>query len=160
MARAGAARRGWVPGGLLGWQDPGVTRTPIEPGLFRLGDDGSLTLIGGFSPTSGQYHFPLLDTCPYSGAADVEERALSGSGSLFGWTTVTLAPPGYLGTVPYGFGIVELEEGLRVIGRVTETDIEALSHGQPMRTVADVLYTDDAGNDVVTWAFAPAGGSA
>ena len=127
-----------------------MNRTPIEPGLFRLGEDGSLTLIGGFSPTSGQYHFPLLDTCPYSGAGDVEERDLGGSGSLFGWTTVTLAPPGYLGQVPYGFGIVELSEGLRVIGRVTETDVTALVHGQAMRTVADVLYTDDDGNEVVT----------
>jgi uncharacterized OB-fold protein len=137
-----------------------VNRTPIEPGLFRLGEDGSLTLIGGYSPTSGQYHFPLLDTCPYSGATDVEERDLSSGGSLFGWTAVTLAPPGYLGQVPYGFGIVELPEGLRVIGRVTETDVDALSPGQPMRTVADVLYTDDDGNEVVTWAFAPTGGTA
>ncbi len=133
-----------------------MTRTPLEPGLFRLGDDGSLTLIGGYSPTSGHYHFPLLDTCPYSGASDVEPRDLSGDGSLFGWTTVNVAPPGYLGKVPYGFGIVVLSEGLRVIGRVTETDLGALSHGQPMRTVADVLYTDADGTDVVTWAFAPA----
>ncbi len=134
-----------------------MNRKAIEPGLFRLGEDGSLTLIGGYSPTSGHHHFPLLDTCPYSGASDVEERDLSGAGSLFGWTTVTIAPPGYLGQVPYGFGIVELAEGLRVIGRVTETDLEALSYGQPMRAVADVLYTDDDGTDVVTWAFAPAG---
>jgi uncharacterized OB-fold protein len=139
------------------WQDRPVNRKPIEPGLFRLGEDGSLTLIGGFSPTSGHHHFPLLDTCPYSGAADVEERDLSGTGTLSGWTTVTIAPPGYLGRVPYGFGIVELTEGLRVIGRVTETDLDALSYGQPMRTVADVLYTDDDGTDVVTWAFAPTG---
>jgi uncharacterized OB-fold protein len=134
-----------------------VNRKPIEPGLFRLGEDGSLTLLGGFSPTSGQHHFPLLDTCPYSGAADVEPRDLSAAGRLFGWTTVTTAPPGYLGSVPYGFGIVELPDGLRVIGRVTETDLEALEYGQPMRVVADVLYTDDEGADVVTWAFEPAG---
>jgi uncharacterized OB-fold protein len=136
-----------------------VNRTPIEPGLFRLGDDGSLTLIGGFSPTSGHYHFPLLDTCPYSGAADVEARDLSGTGTLFGWTAVSTAPPGYLGTVPYGFGIVELAEGLRVIGRITETDVDALEFGRPMRVVADVLTTDDDGNEVVTWAFAPQGGT-
>jgi uncharacterized OB-fold protein len=133
-----------------------VNRKPIEPGLFRLGEDGSLTLIGGFSPTSGQYHFPLLDTCPYSGASDVEERDLSAGGSLFGWTTVSVPPPGYLGQVPYGFGIVELPEGLRVLGRVTETDLGALEHGRPMRVVADVLYTDDDGTDVVTWAWEPA----
>jgi uncharacterized OB-fold protein len=131
-------------------------QVPLEPGLFRLDDDGALTLVGGYSPTSGLFHFPLLDTCPFTGAADVEARDLSVEGSLFGWTTVSTPPPGYLGQVPYGFGIVELPEGLRVIGRVTETDLDRLAFGQPMRVVADVLYTDDAGADVVTWAWEPA----
>ena len=31
-------------------------------------------------------------------------------------------PPGYLGEVPFGFGVVELDEGLRVLGRLTESD--------------------------------------
>jgi uncharacterized OB-fold protein len=134
-----------------------VNRTSIEPGLFRLGDDGSLTLVGGFSPTSGLYHFPILDTCPYSGATDVEPRDLSRTGTLFGWTSVSVPPPGYLGQVPYGFGIVELPEGLRVIGRLTETDVAALRFGRPMRVVADVLHTGDDGTEVVTWAWEPVG---
>ena len=40
----------------------------IHDGLFELADDGTITLIGGYSPTSGKFHFPLLDTCPFSGA--------------------------------------------------------------------------------------------
>jgi uncharacterized OB-fold protein len=128
----------------------------LEPGLFRLDDDGALTLVGGYSPSSGRYHFPLLDTCPYTGAADVEARDLSTEGTLFGWTAVSAPPPGYLGQVPYGFGIVELPEGLRVLGRITEPDVARLAYGDRMRLVADVLYTDDDGRDVVTWAWAPA----
>ena len=62
---------------------------------------------------------------------------------------------GYQGSTPFGFGVVELPEGLRVIARLTEPDPARLSAGQPMRLAIVPLHTDDEGNDVVTYAFAP-----
>lgn len=124
--------------------------TPIHDGLFELCDDGTITLIGGFSPTSGQFHFPLLETCPYSGATDIERVLLGRDATLWAWTAVTAAPPGYEGTVPYGFGIVELKnEHLRVVTRLVESDPAQLEFGQPMTLVADELPSG-----AVTWAFA------
>ena len=122
----------------------------IHDGLFEITGDGSIALIGGYSPSSGQYHFPLLDTCPYSGATDVQRVLLSGAATLWAWTAVTAAPPGYTGPVPYGFGVVELvHERLRVITRLREADPARLEYGQPMTLVADELP-----DGVVTWAFA------
>jgi uncharacterized protein len=110
-----------------------------------------LTLVGGYSPTSGHHHFPLAPVCPYTGADDVEEVTLPATGRLWLWTAVTSAPPGYEGPVPYGFGVVELDGiGLRVVGRLTETDPAVLHEGQPMRVVVDRF------GDVETYAFAPA----
>ena len=45
---------------------------PIAPGLFEMADDGSITLVGGFSHISGHHHFPLGPVCPFTGADDVE----------------------------------------------------------------------------------------
>jgi uncharacterized OB-fold protein len=127
----------------------------ISPGLFELHDDGTIALVGGYSPTSGLHHFPRLDTCPYTGATDVETVTLSSDAKLWAWTAVTAAPPGYTGPVPFGFGIVELErERLRVITRLTEADPTRLTFGAPMRLVADSLPGDN-GEPVVTWAFEP-----
>jgi uncharacterized OB-fold protein len=127
----------------------------ITDGLIEVHDDGTIALVGGYSPTSGHYHFPHLDTCPYSGATDVETVTLSGEASLWAWTAVTAAPPGYNGSVPFGFGIVELErEHLRVITRLTESDPGQLAFGQPMQLVAETL-PDDNGEPVITWGFAP-----
>jgi len=75
---------------------------------------------------------------------------------LWAWTAITSPPPGYQGEVPYGLGIVELSEGIRVIGRLTESDPAALTFGQPMRLDVVPLHTDADGNDVVTFAFSPA----
>ncbi len=125
----------------------------IADGLFELHDDGTIALVGGYSPTSGRYHFPRLDTCPYSGATDIETVTLSTHATLWLWTAVTAAPPGYVGPVPFGFGVVELDrEQLRVITRLTESDPAQLTFGQPMRLVADTLPGED-GDPVVTWAF-------
>jgi uncharacterized OB-fold protein len=124
--------------------------------LFELDGTGGIRLVGGFSPTSGRHHVPLGEACPYSGAADVERVLLSDRGTLWGWTAVTVPPPGYRGEVPYGFGIVELtQEQLLVVSRLTEPDPGRLSFGAPMRLVADIVFTDDDGTDIVTWAFAP-----
>jgi uncharacterized OB-fold protein len=130
-----------------------VAARAISDGLFDLGDDGTMTLVGGYSPSSGRYHFPLLDLCPYTGATDIERVALSTDGTLWAWTAVTAAPPGYAGPVPFGFGVVELtREHLRVITRLTEPDPANLSYGQPMQLVADTLPGEDGG-PVTTWAF-------
>jgi uncharacterized OB-fold protein len=132
-----------------------VGTNAIHDGLFTI-DGDTVTLLGGYSPTSKHYHFPRLDTCPYSGARDVEPVELSRDATLWGWTAVTAAPPGYTGAVPYGFGVVELTaEKLRVITRITESDPSALTYGQPMRLVTDAVAQDDDGNDIVVWAFAP-----
>jgi uncharacterized OB-fold protein len=118
--------------------------------LFRV-DDDQLVLRGGRSPSSGLYHFPLSDVCPYTGADDVEPVDLPTSGRLWLWTAVTSSPPGYAGPVPYGFGIVELDGvELRVVGRLTEADPANLEHGRPMRLVVDEF------DGVTTWAFTPA----
>ena len=111
-------------------------------------DDG---LIGGACDACGRRHFPAAHWCPWCGADGIGTVGLSTDGTLWSWTAVVAAPPGYDGEVPFGFGVVELPaDGLRVVTRLTEADPERLHEGQPMTfTVVDVA------NDLRTWAFAP-----
>jgi uncharacterized OB-fold protein len=57
--------------------------------------------------------------------------------------------------VPFGFGVVELPEGLRVVTRITETDLAMLRPGLAMRLVVDELFHEDDGTPVLSYAFAP-----
>jgi uncharacterized OB-fold protein len=132
---------------------------PVRAGLFAIDADGAPVLIGGRCAACSQHHFPVLTTCPYCSSDVVRETALSTAGSLWGWTAVTAAPPGYRGDVPFGFGVVELPEGLRVITRLTEADPARLGHGDAVRLVLEPLHVDDEGRTVVTYAFAPARGA-
>ena len=135
-------------------------RRPVAQGLFELDDDGGITLVGGYSPSSGLHHFPRFATCPYTGAEDVDPARLADRGTLWAWTAITAAPPGYEGPVPFGFGVVELTGGLRIVTRITEAEPSALTFGTAMRLVADTVAVDDDGTEVVAWAFAPEVGAA
>jgi uncharacterized OB-fold protein len=55
--------------------------------------------------------------------------------------------------VPYGVGYVELGDEVRVESRLTTTD--GLRIGMAMELVLLPFRTDDAGNEVMTFAFCP-----
>jgi uncharacterized OB-fold protein len=132
-----------------------ATRVMVRPGLFT--DSASPALLGSHCPACGAHHFPQQDTCPYCAAEGPQPVELSRTGTLWAWTAVTAAPPGYQGDVPYGVGIVELPEGIRVISRLSASDPAALVAGQPMELEVVPLHVDAEGNDVVTYSFAPMG---
>ena len=128
-------------------------RVPVHDGLFTTGDEPRL--LGSRCGSCGGHHFPRHETCPYCSADDVEPIELSTTGTLWSWTAVTAPPPGYHGTVPFGFGVVELSEGIRVITRITESDPTALRQGQPMTLVVAPLLVAEDGTEIVTYAFGP-----
>jgi uncharacterized OB-fold protein len=122
----------------------------IEASVLRVDDDG-VTLLGGWSPSSGLRHFPRSTLCPYSGADDVEPVDLPRTGTVWLRTTVNLPPPGYRGPVPYHLGIVELDGTplLRVIGRLAGTKIDP---GDRVTLDGDEVPDAD-GDPVLTWVF-------
>ena len=127
---------------------------PIAPGLFVDGPDGP-RLVAGRCRECGRTHFPLGPLCPYCGVDEPSESHVGPTARLKLFTAVLAKPPGYRGEVPYGFGVVELEGGLEVVTRLTESDPRRLRAGLPMRLVLEPLFTDDDGTAVITWAFAP-----
>jgi uncharacterized protein len=128
---------------------------PVRAGLVS--ESLPARLLGSRCRACGGHHFPRHDTCAYCGSDTVDPVNLSTTGRLWAWTAVTAPPPGYVGPVPYGFGVVELPEGIRVITRLTEADPARLTAGQPMHLVVTELAGDDDGAGVTVPAFAPDG---
>ena len=123
----------------------------VRGGLFS--ESGAL--LGSKCSNCGNVLFPRVDSCTYCATEDPAPVELSTEGTLWSWTAVTAPPPGYEGEVPFGIGIVELPEGVRVITRLTESDPSVLHAGQAMACRVVRLHADTEGNDIVTYAFAP-----
>ena len=129
---------------------------PVVDGLFVTDADGP-RLLAARCPACGKPHFPAGRVCPYCAGDGCLEMHVGPEARLCFYTVVHTRPPGYRGEVPYGFGVVELAGGLRVIARLTEAQSERLRPGLPMRLIVEPLFTDDDGRPVLSYGFRPEG---
>jgi uncharacterized OB-fold protein len=60
--------------------------------------------------------------------------------------------------VPFGVGVVQLGDVIRVESRLTENDPAKLQFGQEVELTMAPFTTDDDGNDIITFAFGPSTG--
>jgi uncharacterized OB-fold protein len=138
--------------------------TPIVEGLFTWPAEEP-RLVGGRCTSCGTVTFPRQSGCPRCGAQPLEEMLLARRGRLWAWTTQDFPPPSppFAGAAgadfqPFGVGYVELPGELRVESRLTEHRPERLRVGMEMELVIVPFATDEAGNDLLTFAFAPVSG--
>ena len=121
-------------------------------------------LIGGRCATCTAVTFPAAPSCAKCGSVAVERHLLPSRGTLWTFTTQGFLPKEpYAGGetqatfVPFGVGIVQLGDVVRVEARLTENDPAKLAFGMEMELVFMPFRTDDAGTEILTYAFAPAG---
>lgn len=125
---------------------------PVRDGLFTLDDPPRL--LAARCSACDALQFPRASTCSQCSGDAVDDVTLDGRGTLWGWTAVNAPPPGYLGDVPFGFGVVELTDGLRVITRLSHP-IDGFAFGMPMAMRLAPLHETDDGETVVTYEFTP-----
>lgn len=68
-----------------------------------------------------------------SGRRDLEWRQVSGNGTLYSWTVTHSPWPGHEDRVPYVCALVDLDEGVRMLTNVINTDPVTLEVGQRVR---------------------------
>ena len=57
--------------------------------------------------------------------------------------------------VPFGQAFIEMPGGLRIASVLTTADPKKLKIGMEMELVVENLYTDEEGNEVMTYKFKP-----
>ena len=136
-----------------------MARVPLAEGYFTVPDDPAEAprLLGSRCPACGEHFFPrrlVCARCLHEGCDDVE---LGPDGTLHTWTYVHVPlfakKDHTVGS--YGVGQVDLPEGPRVQALLVG-DRDAFTIGMAMRLDLESLRTDDDGNQVVTFRFAPA----
>ncbi len=126
----------------------------LVPGLFALGDDGRPRLVGSRCTRCGEKAFPRREVCPRCKQRTMEPTLLSPEGRLFSFTVCHSAPAGF--EAPYLQAYVELPEGLRVFGLISdavEPRADALRVGMTMALVAEPVGS--ARGAPITYKFRP-----
>jgi len=135
-------------------------QVPIIEGLFTWPSDKP-QLIASRCKKCRTVSFPKAAFCGNPDCEKLRENVevikLSNSGTLWSFTTQIYAPPEPFKKEPfepYGIGMVDTEEGLRVLGILTSND--NLKVGMKVEMTAEKLYEDEE-NEYITWMWKPVG---
>lgn len=133
---------------------------PAVEGLFTDTAEGP-RLVGSRCRSCATPYFPRSPVChnPDCTESKVEDASFGPRGKLWSCAIQNYPPPlparydePYK---PYAVGVVDLSDGLRVLGRISTDDPEGLQVGTDVELVLEKLYRDEGGNDVITWKFRP-----
>lgn len=117
--------------------------------MFEASSAQRLRLLGGKCSGCGTLFYPQRTRCTACGGARFEDVALSGRGTIFTFTVIARggAPSEFddqqTMTGGIAVAIVELEEGPRVIGQLTDWAAGDLSIGAPVTVAMRRLYDQE-----------------
>jgi uncharacterized OB-fold protein len=137
-----------------------TNRVPVVEGLFREEEDGP-RLVGSRCATCGTPYFPRSDLChnPDCTRSAMEDARFGPRGTLWSCSVQNYPPPPparydepYR---PYALGVVDLADGLRVVGRMAVDDPGDVRVGAPVELVLAPLCREADGTELITWMFRP-----
>lgn len=119
-------------------------------------------LIGSRCDDCGATTWPTQQRCPRCSGGQMSELLLPRRGTVVAWTTQGFVPMlPYAGSAtgetfePFGVGLVQLGDDVRVEARLTENDPANLQFGMDVELVVVPLFVEEDGTEVMTIAFAP-----
>lgn len=135
-------------------------RIPVADNLFQ-GEGAGTRLIGSRCRGCGTHYFPKSLGCRNPQCRDkaIDDALLGPSGTLYSYTVQVYRPPALFRMepfAPYAIGMVELEQGLRVMGMLTGCGTGEIRIGMALALTVETLYRDEQGREVATYKFRPA----
>jgi hypothetical protein len=135
-------------------------RIPVTEGLFAETAQGP-RLLGSRCGGCDTPYFPKSALCHNPGCAGgtMSDATFGPRGRLWSLAIQDYPPPPPARYdepyVSYAMGVVDLDDGLRVLGRISCDDPHALEVDIAVELVIEPLHHTEAGDEVVTWKFRP-----
>lgn len=135
-------------------------QVPVVEGLFAKTADGP-RLLGSRCRSCGTPYFPKAALChhPECTKSRIDDAAFGPRGKLWSWAIQNYPPPPPARYeepyIPYAVGVIDLDDGLRVVGRMSVDDPESLRIGEEVELTIEPICRDEQGREVVTWKFRP-----
>jgi uncharacterized OB-fold protein len=82
---------------------------------------------------SGKTYFPPRQVDPTNGDTECEKVVLPETGKVATYTVIRVAPSQWGDLSPYGLAIVELTDGTRLLGQMTDCDVNQIKIGMEVR---------------------------
>jgi uncharacterized OB-fold protein len=117
--------------------------------MYSASIDQRLRLIAGKCTKCGTLAYPQRQVCIGCGNGTFDQVPLSGHGTIYTFTVIARggAPAEFdeqqtmTGVIPVG--IIELAEGPKIVGQLTDVAIDKIEIGMPVTAVARRLYDQE-----------------
>lgn len=137
----------------------------VAEGLFTLRAEGP-RLTGSRCGGCQTPYFPKTPVChnPDCDHSQMADADFGPRGRIWSVATQDYPPPSPIKFdkpyTPYAMAVVDMTEGLRVLGRVEVEDPKSVEVGMEVELILAPLCHDDDGNEVICWKFRLLGGQA
>ncbi len=88
----------------------------------------------------GKIFFPPRLICNVCQSQDLEKTKLAEAGKVLTYTIIRVPPHQFVDQAPYAVGIVELDDGVRIMGQIVDCDFEDIKVGLKVRVEFRKLY--------------------
>lgn len=127
-------------------------RNYFYPGVIRQDESGEY-LVAGKCPVCGKMEFPKPEYCAHCGATEIEEVALSKTGSLVSYTTTFMPVQKF--APPHSVGYVQLSDEIRIFTPLILDPEHPFKVDGKMELEICEYWKDDEGNPVEGFKFRP-----
>ena len=137
-----------------------TNRIPAAEGLFAETAEGP-RLLGSRCAGCETPYFPRSPVChnPDCAESKMADAVFGPRGKLWSCSIQNYPPPPPAKYdepyKPYALGVVDLADGLRVMGRVHTDAPESVQPGAEVELVLEPLCHEDDGSELITWMFRP-----
>ena len=95
-----------------------------------------------YDPEADKYQFYPRGISMFTGKRNLEWREVSGNGSLYSYTETVIPARGFEGDEPYLIGLVELDEGVRLMSLLHGVTADDVKIGMRVRMCWDKIDDD------------------
>ena len=129
-------------------QRPIPKPTPATQAFWDGAKKGKLMLQ--WDPRSRSYQFWPRSNSVRTGRRNLRWQATSGKGELYSYTVTHVPTPGFEPRAPYVIGLIELDEGVRMIANLVNIEPDQIEIGMRLKVAWEQI------NDEITYfAFEP-----
>jgi len=129
---------------------------PFENGMWIVKESGEPRLLGSECVSCRELFFPRKkrEFCPRCQGRMLQPIELGPNGKLVAFSVAEKGPGGgyYHGPVPYCYGLVELDEGIKIKSHLKGTSFRL---NERVKLIVDILYTNQEGNRISFYCFEP-----
>lgn len=122
--------------------------TPTTQAFWDGAKKGKLMLQ--YDPVKRKYQFWPRANSVRTGRRNLQWRETSGKGELYSYTVTHVPTPGFEDRVPYVIGLIELDEGVRIIANMLNVTPDDVEIGMRVKVAWEKLS-----DDITYFAFEP-----